>query len=165
MSIFDAQDWERLWALGTKPGVHVPMPVPFDPPWPAWLGPPMFARPRPVDPPWITNLNRPRVPAPVTPPPVVTSVRVAPAPALVKQPDKPPTPVKYMIGNLGSDDPMALTDLDSKAIPRDMPRRANSKAPVVPIVFKGPSTDDSDLLTPEEWRREFERTWPGARKV
>ncbi len=73
-------------------------------------------------------------------------------------------PAKARIGPLGSSDPMALTDLDPKAVPKDMPRRANTA--VMPVVFPPTSLDgvddlDLNLLTPEQWRHEFERTWPG----
>jgi hypothetical protein len=38
-----------------------------------------------------------------------------------------------------------------------MPRRPGTVAP--PIHFAGKSDEDTELLTPDEWRREFERTW------
>ena len=53
---------------------------------------------------------------------------------------------------------MALTELDLKAVPKDMPRRATAAVNSA-IIFSGKSDGDLDLLTPEEWRREFERFW------
>lgn len=64
-------------------------------------------------------------------------------------------------GALGSADPQALTDDDLKAIPKGMPRRP--QADVTPPVFAGKSDEDLDLLSPDAWRSEFERTWPGLR--
>lgn len=93
---------------------------------------------------------------PKAPPPAVVAPPVAPVQAEAPKPNG-----MHKVGALGSADPMALTELDPKAVPRDMPRRPHSD--VLPVVFKGKTEADLDPLTPDEWRREFERTWPGLR--
>ncbi len=106
-------------------------------------------------------------PAPAAP----AKTEAAPSPPVAQAPQQP-APVKQdapkpngvpagRVGALGSGDPMALTELDPKAVPKDMPRMKHSE--VLPVVFKGKSEADLDPLTPDEWRREFERTWPGLR--
>lgn len=91
----------------------------------------------------------PATPLPTTTPAAVT----APAPV---------PPMAHKVGPLGSGDSMALTEFDHKAVPKGMPRRPQT-ANTTPVVFKGKTDSDSNLLSPDEWRREFERTWPGAR--
>jgi len=66
------------------------------------------------------------------------------------------------IGAVGSGDPFALTSEDHKAVPADMPRGSNTHRDVVPLVFEGGG--GNGFLDPDDWRREFERTWPGQRK-
>ena len=90
-----------------------------------------------------------------------STVMVA-TPTPIPKPEPPKANGAHKVGPLGSSDPMALTDLDPKAVPKDMPRRPQT-ANAVPVTFSGKSEGDLDLLTPEEWRREFERTWPGLR--
>ena len=65
------------------------------------------------------------------------------------------------IGVLGSGDIAALTELDDRAVARDKPR-GRDHAPT-PINFGGSADGDelNRVLTPEEWRRTFEITWPG----
>jgi DNA polymerase III subunit gamma/tau len=65
------------------------------------------------------------------------------------------------VGSLGSGDLAALTDLDHKVVAREKPRGRDQVN--VPINFGG-SVDGDELgriLTPDEWRRIFESTWPG----
>jgi hypothetical protein len=99
-------------------------------------------------------------PTPQPPPPVVAAPVMAAAP--VVQVEAPKSNGVHKLGALGSGDPMALTELDLKAVPASRPRRPNG-GEVIPIVFKGKGESDLDPLTPEEWRSEFIRTWPGLR--
>lgn len=107
-------------------------------------------------------------PAPsLTPPPVVALAPDTPvvqavtaaAPIPPPAPTKPPVQASSpsMKGALGSADPQALTDDDPKAIPRVMPRRPHAEPP--PLVFGGSTDEDQDLMSPEDWRQEFERTF------
>ena len=64
------------------------------------------------------------------------------------------------IGSTGSGDPYALTSQDHYGVPVSWPRRSSTTAPV-PLAFNRGSEDEMDrILSPEDWRREFERTWP-----
>jgi DNA polymerase III subunit gamma/tau len=108
-------------------------------------------------------------PAPASPPqqaapqnPTATATAVAPTPMKAEPPPPPKANGAHKVGPLGSSDPMALTELDPKAVPNNMPRRPQNGT-TLPVVFSGKTEGDLDLLTPEEWRREFERTWPGLR--
>jgi len=127
---------------------------------------PVFSSPVPVAPiPQVAAAPRAHVdpPAPVQAAPApVHAPALTPAAAPVLAPGVPVMPAPSKVGGLGSGDPMALTELDIKAVPKEMPRRA-SVPNVIPLNFKGKTEGDLALLTPEEWRREFERTWPGAR--
>lgn len=63
------------------------------------------------------------------------------------------------VGALGSGDPLALTEEDHKGVPMSFPRRSGTQA-TVSLSFHGSSEDDQlKPMTPEEWRKEFERTW------
>lgn len=66
------------------------------------------------------------------------------------------------IGSRGSGDSLALTDEDHKGVPQAHPRTRTSLGEVtIPFSFQGASVDDENrLLSPEDWRREFDRTWP-----
>lgn len=113
------------------------------------------------------------VSAPTEPSPTVTQVDVPVAPAPVSAPPPPSGPVFLPkptgkgirpdgIGSTGSGDVEALTELDDRAVPTEKARGRGHQA--VPIVFPqtGPSNDsDLRVLLPDEWRREFQRTWPG----
>ena len=151
-------------ATGSTPAIaYVPPPVQAVP------APVQAAPPAPPPAPIVQTAAPPTVSAdvsgvaknpPVAPPVQQPTSMQQPPPVEAKPNGVPPQPKR---GPLGSDDPMALTTEDLKAIPKDMPRRPHSQA--LPVVFP-PSTlnvDDEDLnlLTPDEWRREFERTWPG----
>jgi DNA polymerase III subunit gamma/tau len=66
------------------------------------------------------------------------------------------------VGSLGSSDVEAYTEFDDKVVPIDKARGRGHQP--VPSVFPQPNPQhDAALrvLLPEEWRREFERTWPG----
>jgi DNA polymerase III subunit gamma/tau len=115
---------------------------------------PVVTAPPVSQPPAATAVSEVAAKNPAVAPPVqqpVSGQQAAPPPA--PEPPKGPT----RVGGLGSSDPMALTELDVKAVPSNMPRRPGTVAP--PIHFAGKSDEDTELLTPDEWRREFERTW------
>lgn len=65
-------------------------------------------------------------------------------------------------GPLG-EDPYALTKLDHKAIPQTMPRGHRALGQQVSV--EGVVAPIHDMLTTDEWRREFERLWPSGRGV
>ena len=67
------------------------------------------------------------------------------------------------VGPIGSSDPCALTEFDAKVVPVDLPRMKGFTPPPCVLPPNGGQTQDGEamMLTPEEWRREFERTWPG----
>jgi DNA polymerase III subunit gamma/tau len=102
--------------------------------------------------------------------PVVQTAPVASAPAtppvVTAAPVQPPKPVGRGlrpdgIGSLGSSDVEALTELDHKTVPLEK-ARGRSNQPTQ-VIFTSDPNQDADLrvLMPDEWRREFERTWPG----
>lgn len=68
------------------------------------------------------------------------------------------------IGALGSGDVLALTELDDKGVPSKIPRSyAPSEAPI-PFSIQALTTrqdDETRMIPPEQWRLEFDRTWPG----
>ena len=100
------------------------------------------------------------------PPPVATPSPAAPvaqAPALIQEPKPAPGPRQDVrvdgVGNLGSSDPAAMTELDQKAVPRHMPQRMRS-SPATTVNFSaGKSRDLSEVLTVSQWQREFEQSW------
>lgn len=60
------------------------------------------------------------------------------------------------IGAKGTKDICALTDMDHKGVPVSFPRGHHGQAPQYKALNKrGPET----ILTPEEWKLEFERLW------
>lgn len=92
----------------------------------------------------------PPPPAPEAPPP--------PAPA-------PPDPKNGLrsdgVGNMGSPDIQALTVVDTHGVSEGFPRRKDDrKRPG----FKGTEGNGArdDLLTSDQWRREFAQMWPGG---
>jgi DNA polymerase-3 subunit gamma/tau len=97
--------------------------------------------------------------APAPPPP--------PAPAPPPPPATPRDPLLRFdgVGSLGSSDQRALTEVDHiGGVPLDFPRGhdESKKSPRVPLKF-APTKDDELLpMQADAWRREFERTWPGA---
>lgn len=63
------------------------------------------------------------------------------------------------VGSLGSGDVRALTEVDHNGVPQAFPRKAATTTKI-PFSFQGAQDDENRLLTPDEWRREFDRTWP-----
>jgi DNA polymerase III subunit gamma/tau len=64
------------------------------------------------------------------------------------------------IGALGSGDPHALTTEDHKAVPMGMPRMSGAPRSEVPLTFgQTVEGEGGQFLQPDDWRREFERTW------
>jgi len=62
------------------------------------------------------------------------------------------------IGSIGSGDVAALTSVDHHGVPKQKPR-GRGHAPT-PVNFSGVAdTDGSVILSPEQWKREFEITW------
>jgi DNA polymerase-3 subunit gamma/tau len=116
-----------------------------------------------------TPSTPPAVSQPVSAPsPVTTAAPPSPSPA-------PQVPIVHAatnggngkmradgIGAIGSGDPYALTSEDHKAVPLGRPRsRSNPGNIDVPLSFHQGTEDEMNrILTPEDWRREFERTWP-----
>jgi hypothetical protein len=104
----------------------------------------------------------PQVPAPVS----AQAPAPSPAPAQAPTPSlvvaSPPVPAPALngrsIGNLGSSDPCQLTSLDDRAVPKDAPRGAHKITPRA--IFPDPNRElrDSDILSADEWRREFEKS-------
>lgn len=107
-------------------------------------------------------------PAAATPSPALAAPPPAPAPAPVPAPipaSKPSPTGKGVvrtdgIGSLGSGDIAALTDFDHQAVARQKPR-GRDHAPLALNFAGAEEADGHQILTPEQWRREFELTWPG----
>lgn len=113
----------------------------------------------------------PNAGSPVTMPPPAAMPVTPPAQAVVSasspsNPVIPPPPPRDPrlradgIGPLGAD-PLALTPLDPYGVAAAMPRGRQKQDQN--LKFAGKKSEDVGLeqLTPEEWRREFERTWLG----
>lgn len=116
-----------------------------------------------------------RFPAPVPPPiiqaqatvPTVVQASVpvaAPVPAQAQAPIpspvvSSPAPVSALNGkSAGNHDPCQLTTLDDRAVPKESPRGVHKSIPST--VFPDPNRElrDSDILSADEWRREFEKS-------
>ena len=86
-------------------------------------------------------------------------------PPVPENPSKSPTTGKGVvrtdgIGNLGSADVAALTSVDQYGVPRQMPRGRTQTTQ--PISFaKAEEAEENEILSPDQWKREFELTWPG----
>jgi DNA polymerase III subunit gamma/tau len=106
-------------------------------------------------------------PLPSQPAPAASSSPPSAAATPITSPSSPPAVKRDPrirpdgIGPPGLD-PLALTDDDPHAVPLTPPR--NSKArPEVKFTFEGERVDSGlRLLTPEEWRQEFQKMWPGG---
>lgn len=103
---------------------------------------------------------------PVVAPFPAPPVKTAPAPPLSAEPVATSSPNgKGMIrtdgvGSLGSDDVAALTDVDHHGVPRQKPR-GRTHTPQSISYSKVEDADENEVLSPDQWRREFELTWPG----
>jgi hypothetical protein len=64
------------------------------------------------------------------------------------------------IGPLGQD-PLAKTEEDHHAVPKEFPRGRTTVTRPLNLHVQG-SEEDLRIVTPSEWRREFERLWPSA---
>ena len=88
----------------------------------------------------------------------------APAPqgakvSLVVQPHTASGPSVRSDGIGGpKDDPLALTELDPKAVPREWPRGRSQITP--PNFSIGSLEATTRILTPQEWKLTFEQLWP-----
>jgi hypothetical protein len=107
----------------------------------------------------------PAEPAPTPEPPAAESAPEAPPAAPAEPPAAPADPKNGLradgVGNLGSPDGQALTIVDKMGVPEEMPRRLDdAKRPN----FKGTEGNGAkdDLLTSDQWRREFAQLWPGG---
>jgi DNA polymerase III subunit gamma/tau len=88
-----------------------------------------------------------------------------PAPPPMSPPTGNPSPPRNSdradgVDNLGGKDPAALTCCDKQGVPKNMPR-AQARQPQKLNFSKGTSL--TELLTPTQWRSEFERVWLSAR--
>jgi DNA polymerase-3 subunit gamma/tau len=63
------------------------------------------------------------------------------------------------VGDLGSDDPMALTEDDRKAVPVGRPRGADGARRQEPFQGKDGKSPGGDALTWDTWSRLFARAW------
>ena len=105
----------------------------------------------------VTSLPAP-VPLPSAPAP-------APAPApLLAAPARPKDTRPDGIGNQGSSDVAALTEVDEQGVPSIKPRGRHNVAAMPDWVNAGKTSDPSEVLTPEQWRREFEKSWAVLRR-
>jgi len=103
----------------------------------------------------------PGEPVPVPAPTPVAPVPV-PAPAVAPAPAKPKDVRPDGIGNVGSSDVAALTEFDQQAVRANKPR-GRAVMPQVLTFNTGKNPELSEVLTPEQWRREFEKIWANLR--
>lgn len=106
-------------------------------------------------------------PTPIRPHSPSTPLVVAPSPAPVEKPlvsDLRPDGV----GNMGSSDIQATTVLDKQGVPTRPPRMAQDRRLITIAMAQAqahsPLAEDLRVLLPEDWRREFELTWPNLRR-
>ncbi len=100
--------------------------------------------------------------APSTPAPLAVAAQVAPPAPVVVAPPAPPRDPRLRADGVGpiGIDPLALGTEDGYGVPMDMPKR--KVRPDVPLSFsKKVGEGVPEMMTPDEWKREFERTWPG----
>ncbi len=86
---------------------------------------------------------------------------VPPVAAPVVVPATPAKPVDTRadgVGNLGSSDIAALTECDQQGTPKDRPRGRNVK-PQAPTFTNSRSAALGEVLSPEQWRREYQQLW------
>jgi DNA polymerase III subunit gamma/tau len=120
----------KVHACGPQPAPQAP---PESPPTPEPQKSPEAAKP----PPEPTAAPKP--------PPPATAPKAAPESKNMRDDG---------VGNLGSPDPLALTSDDTKGVPRQHPRGGQGK-PEAPAKVRNKSNRADDLLTAEEWSREF----------
>ena len=97
-------------------------------------------------------------------PSIAAPVAPAPAPKQVSAPGPSHSGKGVVrtdgIGNVGSGDIAALTPFDVNAVPKTMPRGRSH--PHNTINFSGTANqEDSAILSPEQWKREFQISWLG----
>lgn len=102
----------------------------------------------------------PEAEAPVAAPeaPVAAAPEPKPEPKVPEPKVAAPPPSKPAdkIGNLGSGDPCALTEIDRQARPDKMPRGFNGNSSNGSHQFRGANgLSKGDILTTEQWSREF----------
>lgn len=110
-------------------------------------------------------VSEPGVAKIATPPPVTTTPPaqpIAPVQVSTSTPaSTPPPSTRGAIGNLGSGDKMALTELDVQAIPEKFPRRSNVRTKE--LVLDSRQAETGAMLSPSKWQKEFERLWKTLR--
>jgi DNA polymerase-3 subunit gamma/tau len=124
---------------------------------PSHAPPPAYTAPPPSAAPQTTP--------PQTPPQAHSAAPAGPAPSAPVIPPAPSRDPRLRadgIGPLGAD-PLALTPLDHHGVAASMPRNVRAKQdPQLKLPGSHKSSDIGlEQLTPDEWRREFERTWMG----
>lgn len=103
----------------------------------------------------------------VAPPVQVLSTPAPPTPVQAPVPDpSAPTPTPTngksrhaVVGNLGSDDPEALTGADTNFVRSILPRGHASQPHDRPQFSASEEDEESRVLHPEDWRRLFEQGW------
>jgi len=82
----------------------------------------------------------------------------APRPAPVAPPALPRDVRPDGVGNLGGSDVEALTENDQQAVPKQLPRKRQTSTQVLHYQ-SSKNPEQTEILTPEQWRREFEISW------
>lgn len=93
--------------------------------------------------------------APSQPAPVVVAT---PSPVASPEPRQPEVESEKVIpvGNLGSDDPEALTEFDTEVINKN-PKSSKKGSPSIALDTR--SKEGRDFISPEVWKRDFQEMW------
>jgi len=121
---------------------------------------PFVVAPTVAAPPPVQQPPTPAVSVSLPPPAPTTAAPPVPKPAIPVASSQPGKGMLRQdgIGSIGSGDVAALTDFDHQAVPRQMPRGRNHNPQ--PINFAGvDETEGHVILSPDQWKREFEITW------
>jgi DNA polymerase III subunit gamma/tau len=94
-----------------------------------------------------------QVPLAASPSPPSKPVEVKPSP--VVETEEPPSSDSLAIGNLGSDDPRAMTIYDTHVISEANPGKRKKFS----LIHNGSTSNERELITHEAWRRGFAELW------
>ena len=124
----------------------------------SFAAPQTFFQAQPIQPPPVHTSPSPVAPSQPAPAVVATPSPIAPpepAVATQRQPEVESEKV-IPVGNLGSDDPEALTEFDTEVINKN-PK--SSKKGSTSIALDTRSKEGRDLISPEVWKRDFQEMW------
>lgn len=143
-----------LRALTVKPSVVMPPTIVINA---AQVVAPVSAQQAPMPTPAVTAAPAPAPTPKVEAAPPAPTAAPTPPPAPAPKASLPPGVRPDGVGDLGKD-PLALTEVDSKGVPLELPKqRKTSKQPA--LNFNDKNSDWTEIVPPDEWRQLFEKMW------